>query len=363
MKRLAIFLILSILYISAARSQGCIAIRNIAGGSFGHFAQLGYAPSTDKWMMSLSTRYFESSKLLAGKNDITYKAPGINLYESTTNIGITRMIDNDWSIAMDVPVVANSVGAPDPSGVRHTVHAFGIGDIRVTVYKWLIKAENVKKGNIEIGLGLKFPTGKDDVEDYYYLDPAHPNEPSGIAPIHSSLQLGDGGTGINTEINGYYLFNNKISAYGNFYYLINPANQNGVSSFFPGTDQATIDLWTQAKCNTNSIPDNYTFRMGGNFIFNKLVATAGLRFEGAPANDLIGQNDGYRQVGHIYSVEPGLQYKLKRGLLYALVTIPFSSETIQTVPDKRISEITGTYYISAGHFANILFYAGYTFTF
>jgi hypothetical protein len=362
MNKRATFLISSILYISAAWSQGCIAIRNLTG-SFGHFAQLGYTQSDDKWMVNLSTRYFESSKLLSGKEDITYKAPGINLYESTTNIGITRMINNDWFIALDIPVVANSVGSPDPSGVRHTVHAFGIGDIRLTVYRWLIKAEKASKGNLEIGLGLKFPTGKDDVEDYYYLDPNHPNEPSGIGPIHSSLQLGDGGTGINTEINGYYLFSSKISAYGNFYYLINPTNQNGVSSFFPGTDQATIELWTKAQCNTNSVPDNYTLRVGGNFTFNRLVATAGLRFEGAPANDLIGENDGYRQAGHIYSVEPGLQYKFKRSILYTLVTIPFSSGTIQTVPDKRISEITGTYYISAGHFANALFYAGYTFTF
>ena len=129
--------------------------------------------------------------------------------------------------------------------------------------------------------------------------------------------------------------------------MINPAVQNGVSSF-PGTDQATIELWTKAQCNTNSVPDNYTLRVGGNFTFNRLVATAGLRFEGAPANDLIGENDGYRQAGHIYSVEPGLQYKFKRSILYTLITIPFSSGTIQTVPDKRISEITGTYSISPG---------------
>src|ERR1700693_306390 len=103
MKKLAIFLITSILYIHAVHAQGCIAIRNLPG-SFGQFAQLGYTQSTDKWMLNLSSRYFESSKLLAGKKDITFVAPGINIYESTTNIGITRMINSDWSIAMDVPV-------------------------------------------------------------------------------------------------------------------------------------------------------------------------------------------------------------------------------------------------------------------
>src|SRR5258706_2938243 len=150
MKKFTLFSSILLLYINFAQSQGCIAIRNLAGGSFGQFAQLGYAQSSDKWMVNLSTRYFESSKLLAGKKNITSLAPDINLYESTTNIGITRMINNEWSIAMDVPVVANSLGSPDPSGVRHSVHDFGIGDIRVTVYKWLIKAEKARKGNIQI---------------------------------------------------------------------------------------------------------------------------------------------------------------------------------------------------------------------
>ena len=250
------------------------------------------------------------------KEDITYKAPGINLYESTTNIGITRMINNDWFIALDIPVVANSVGSPDPSGVRHTVHAFGVGDIRLTLYRWLIKAENAKEGNLEIGLGLKFPTGKDDVERLLLSYSNHPNQPSGIGPIHSSLQLGDGGTGISTEINGYYLFSSKISAYGNFYYLINPTNQNGVLVFFRVQIRQRLTFGLRPNVILNSVPDNYTLRIGGNFTFNRLVATAGLRFEGAPANDLFGENDGYRQAGHIYSVEPGVQYKFKRSILY-----------------------------------------------
>ena len=86
MKKLAIFLYLRPFYIFLLPSlQGCIAIRNLTG-SFGHFAQLGYTESDDKWMINLSTRYFESSKLLSGKEDITSKAQGINLYELTTNI-------------------------------------------------------------------------------------------------------------------------------------------------------------------------------------------------------------------------------------------------------------------------------------
>jgi hypothetical protein len=36
---------------------------------------------------------------------------------------------------------------------------------------------------------------------------------------------------------------------------------------------------------------------------------------------------------------------------------------MQTVPDQRQEAITGAYTITAGHFANVLFFVGYTFTF
>ena len=94
-----------------------------------------------------------------------------------------------------------------------------------------------------------------------------------------------------------------------------------------------------------------------------LVFTAGLRYEGAPAYDLIGKNDGLRKVGHIFSVEPGIEYKFKSSFLYTFVTIPLSRATIQTVPDRRATEMTGTYTITGGDLAGVIFFFGYAFTF
>jgi signal transduction histidine kinase len=78
-----------------------------------------------------------------------------------------------------------------------------------------------------------------------------------------------------------------------------------------------------------------TLRAGANFTSSRFVGTTGLRYEGAPAHDLFGQNDGLRRVGHIFSAEPGVQYKLKKSILYFFVPIPVDTATIQTVPDKR----------------------------
>jgi hypothetical protein len=70
-----------------------------------------------------------------------------------------------------------------------------------------------------------------------------------------------------------------------------------------------------------------------------------------------------RRVGHIFSAEPGINYKFKKSFLYTYVTIPIDRRTIETVEDERQTAITGIPTITAGHFANYVIYAGYSFTF
>ncbi len=264
-----------------------------------------------------------------------------------------------------MPVSYNTLSSKGEhtSGDRHSTHAYGLGDIRFTTYKWLSKNNVVRKGNVQIGLGIKFPTGNYHTEDYFY---SNPNDKSfkELAPVNPGLQPGDGGLGITTELNAFYIFNQIISVYGNFFYLISPKDQNGVAGWAPGTlPPDVIALFHATTNDVNSVPDNYTLRGGANFTFTRFVATAGLRYEGAPAHDLIGGNDGLRRVGHIFSVEPGIQYKFKKSFLYSFVTVPVDRATIETVPDKRMAAITGVNSISAGHFANYIVFIGYSFTF
>jgi hypothetical protein len=362
MKKLLILAIGLLLLIDSSFSQGCVAIRNLAG--MGQFAQLGYGQTSDKWMLDINNRYFEAYNVFAGTKSQGYDS--INIYEYTMNLELSHIMKNGWAISVDMPIAANtSVSSLEhASGYRHSTHAFGLGDIRLTVYKWLFDTKAIgSRGNIQVGLGLKFPTGNYHTEDYFYDDPTDPTAKV-IAPVNVAIQLGDGGTGITTNINAFYIFNKSVSVYGNFFYLINPKDENGVATWPPNIlPPSALALFHQTTNDVNSVPDNYTMRAGANFTISRLVGTAGLRYEGAPAHDLFGQNDGLRRVGHILSLEPGLEYKLKKSILYFLVTVPVDRATVQTVPDKRQEAITGTYTITAGHFANLLFYVGYTFTF
>ena len=365
MKKLITLSCLFLLMAAYAHSQGCIAIRNITG--LGQFAQLGYKQTSDKWSLDINNRYFKANRFLEGTKNITPSDlnSGVTLYEYTMNFELSRVLDKGWAISLDMPISSNKTSGPleHVSGESHTTHAFGLGDMRFTVYKWLLNTTTVHKGNIQFGLGIKFPTGNYHTEDYFYTS-ASDKTFKELAPVNVAIQLGDGGTGITTQLNAFYIFNPHISLFGNFFYLISPKNVNGVASWPPGVlPPGAVNLFHATTYDVNSVPDNYTMRGGANFTFNRLVAVAGLRYEGAPAHDLIGENDGLRRVGHIFSAEPGINYKCKKSFLYAYVTIPIDRRTIETVEDKRQTAITGVPTITPGHFANVVFFLGYSFTF
>ena len=358
-KQFTLFILIVILCNQSVRSQGCVAIRNLAG--FGQFAALGYSQTPDTWSLDINNRYFETHTVFYGKDNHGYD--GIDGYEYTVNFSLMKILRHGWSLGLDMPIVNNSgTLTMNAQNGRHSMKAFGVGDIRFTAYKWLLD-ENVRRhGNIQVGLGIKFPTGNYHSVDYWYAS-ENPSVKS-LQPVPEALQIGDGGTGITAAINAFYIFNRNISVFGNFFYLINPMNTNGVASFPAGALPPSLDsLYTATTNNVNSVPDAYTLRAGVNYTFEKLVGTVGLRLEGSPAHDLFGENDGLRRVGYIFSIEPGVQYKFQKSILYCFVTAPLARATLQTVPDERQEAITGQYAITPGHFANWLIYFGYTFTF
>ncbi|HEX3767076.1 MAG TPA: hypothetical protein VHT72_01815, partial [Puia sp.] len=157
MKKLtAVFISAILLCNHSVRAQGCVAIRNLAG--FGQFAALGYAQTPDTWSLDINNRYFSTSTVFYGKDN--KGDDGINGYEYTVNFGLMKILANGWSLGLDMPIAANTgVQTMNAQGGRHDVHAFGIGDIRLTAYKWLLDVNKPRKGNIQVGLGIKFPTG------------------------------------------------------------------------------------------------------------------------------------------------------------------------------------------------------------
>ena len=358
MKRLTVVLGLIFIAYLPARSQGCVAIR-----STGSTCTKMHAGISKEWRMGISYRYFKSFRHFVGTEEQKQREEQhtevIN-WQHTMNIEVTRQFNQRWSLGLYVPVLANSRsslyehgGNSGGAGARHKTHSFGLGDMRIAVYRWLLNPAKSMKANIQAGLGLKLPTGDYRVQDFFYKTSS-----TVLGPVDQSIQLGDGGTGFTTEINTFYNFSRHFSAYGNFYYLINPREQNGVSTARGDVPSASSILYGSS---TMSVPDQYMARAGANYTLNHFTISAGLRHECLPAKDLIGESSGFRRPGYVTSIEPGVTYEFKKVSAYFTIPAAIWRNRTQSVPDKKRTEITGVYAHGDAAFADYSVNLGVTF--
>ena len=337
-----ILITFNLLLVLYSWTQGCVAIRNVAGISPDLLFE-NIQPN-DKIILNVTNRFFEASSTFRGDKFITDTLVTNRIY--TLNIFALRLLNNGWSLGLSVPVSANSRNnGGDHKGFgtlpRYTTRSFGLGDIRFTVYKWLLDPALNNKGNVQAGLGLKFPTGDFRYQDYFTRN----DSTKVLAPVDPAIQLGDGGTGIITELSAFYSFNSTINIFVYGYYLINPREQNGVSNL-KGRNPTPVEI--NNSTTVMSVPDQYSFRGGTNFHFQKIVLTVGLRYEKVPVKDLIGGNRGFRRAASITSAEPGLTYKMKKTLAFVYIGVPFKRNIIQNTENNMTPAGFANYLVSFG---------------
>ncbi|TWF40001.1 hypothetical protein FHW36_105442 [Chitinophaga polysaccharea] len=326
----------------SAKAQGCVAIR-----STGTVCMKPQAETGPGWQVNMLYRYFKSFRHFVGteeqKERLEQHTEVIN-WQHTLDLSLVRVFNSRWSLAVNVPVLANTRSSlyehygnnSKSPNARQQTHSFGIGDIRFAVYRWLLNPARAMKGNIQAGLGLKLPTGDYQFQDYFVKN----DSTRILGPVDQSIQLGDGGTGFTTELNGYYNFSHRLSMYGSFYYLFNPREQNGVSTARGGTASAGAIQYGTAVM---SVPDQYMVRLGANYSLEHLTVSAGIRRECIPAKDLIGGSSGFRRPGYVVSAEPGLSYKFRNLGLFATVPMALKRNRTQSYGDKLQTQATGVY--------------------
>jgi hypothetical protein len=323
-------------------AQGCVAIRSTGGLCTMSEHPDSLAPQ-GSWLFNSNTRYFKSFRHFVGKQEqfqrVDLGTDVIN-HAYTQDLTLTRNFNNRWSFSIDVPIVANSRSSLYEHGgkERRITNAFGVGDIQLTGYAWLFDPLKVHNGNIQVGLGIKLPTGRDNYMDYFYN--VGPGGSRLLGPVDQSIQPGDGGTGLTTTVNAYYNFTHNFGLYGTFYYLINPMDVNGVSTARGGISSANSVAVTS---DVMSVPDQMLVRAGMSYALKRFDFSAGVRYECLPVHDLVGGSDGFRRPGYIISGEPGLTYRIKNLSIYAVVPIAIIRDRTQSVADIRTTALTGKY--------------------
>jgi hypothetical protein len=315
MKNLYIFLLYLIgCAISfGASAQGCVAVKNMSSCS------MEFDESSKGLQIAVNYRYFRSYKHFTGGHEDTHRVEEntevIN-NDNSINLGLTYTFNNKFSASLIIPYLwidrsslyehLGNSATQNPNHLRFHTQSQGLGDIRAIGYYNALRGND--KVKLVLGLGVKAPTG-----NYRAKDDFHKKVGDAIVlqerVVDQSIQPGDGGFGLITEFDFSHKIAGKFHGYLNGMYLFNPRNTNGVERS-PNLTQifTTSDTFDIPLSNQFSVADQYMFRFGGRFITHHVQASIGGRVECIPSKDLIGDSDGFRRPGRIFSLEPSFFY-------------------------------------------------------
>lgn len=340
-------IILSLLFVGVISSvvlgQGCVAVRHMSC-SVGTGANSNSMMHPGQWQVSMGFRSLHSYKHYVGADyQPQREAAGTNVIndQQAFDLGVTYSVTDRFSVAFNLPLTFNSRSSlyehygnalsANPLQKRFYTNSNGIGDARLTASYWVLDPLKHMKGNFSLGLGIKLPTGNWNVQDEFHRRKSDGTDYTITKAVDQSIQLGDGGVGINLEIQGYQQLFSRTSLYYNGFYMLNPRNVNSASNVAP--DRVVTDEMVRYM----SSPDQYAGRVGLNYVVSAkagIGATLGARIEGVPAYDLMGGSDGFRRPGFIFSVEPGVSYSTTKNTFFVSVPVATQRNRIKSANDR-----------------------------
>jgi hypothetical protein len=259
-------------------------------------------PDAGDWQVTLAHRWLHSDRHFIGSEEQEQRQEegsqvvnNVNTFDLTAGYAFNKR----FALSLTIPYVTasrSSLYEHDRTN-RHSMHASGLGDLRLVGNYWLLNPEKHTNGNVAVGLGFDAPTGEYKETDYKF----RPTGPV-LDYVDNSIQPGDGGWGILFEFSAFQKVFKNAFVYANGTYLMTPEGQNEIG---------------------NSIWDAYIARAGLHYAIwpsHGLALSLGGRVEGVPPEDLVGDTEGRRRPGYALSIEPGISWNYKNA--YLSVTAP-----------------------------------------
>jgi hypothetical protein len=298
--------------------------------------------SGGQWQVGLAYRGLTADQWFVGTDVREDKAPfgqplflNIHSVDLTVNYAATQRV----SLTLNLPFSSGSHSRYYADGIRHQVHARGLGDVTLAGNYWVLDPQRHPEGNIAMSLGVKTPTGKNDVTDESFLA----NGSVIQRPVDQSIQLGDGGWGVMLQAQAYRTLTGNLSGYLSGSYLASLREKTDVPSPTPGV--------------TLSVPDVYSARLGLTYgllsgSVGDLSVSLGGRVEGIPVYDLIGGSDGFRRPITVLYVDPGIALGLGASTLFVNVPVRVHADFHRSLVDRELRLAGG------GDLARYLIFAG-----
>jgi hypothetical protein len=297
----------------SAHAQGCVLIRQ-NGPLLGQGMSPDLAPG--QWEFNFSTRTSTADKHYNGDvEQVQRQTLGTYVLnkQHAYDFALRYQLSHRLGFSASIPLINASWALPYPltptPGGRVPQQGLGLGDLTFTGRYWVLDPLKHARGNVQVGLGLKLPTGAADDTAYY---PTLGGVWSDKA-IDQSAQPGDGGVGLLFDTQGYWRFGRSM-LYSTGSYLANPKNTNGTPSILVGLLGPAANTPANANKLVNSVADQYLFRVGAATIIpgtHHLSGSLAFRAEGLRRYDVFGRSDGFRRPGYELYLEPGVSYSYK----------------------------------------------------
>ena len=306
---------------SSAFANGCIAVRSTSNLTIDmddrHESKAGQTEFTSSYRYLYSDRHFRGKE-----EEKNRQAEGSDVRNriNTVDFTFSYWINNDWRISASLPyITAHRSSLYEHDRVnRHVMTAEGVGDLRLMAYR-TYEGDMDSISGFTWGVGVKLPTGKEDVQDIAY----RPTGPE-VRYVDQSIQLGDGGTGLIAELQAYtQMFGERTFGFVTLSYLFNPEDTNGVS---------TNPTRAQSE---HSIPDSYQTRFGiSSLLSDAWSYDVAIRAEGVPPEDVFGDSNGFRRPGYAIYLEPTVNWR--SGAHRLNISVPWAIERnrVQSVSDR-----------------------------
>jgi hypothetical protein len=299
--------------------------------------------SKGEWQLGAAYRHLGADQWFVGSDVNEAAAPfGKPLYLDINSLDLSLAygLSDRVSLTLTLPFSHGTHSRLYADMARHKVKGFGLGDISLVGSAWLLDPVSHQSGNISLGLGLKAPTGNNEVTDDFF------NQDGAVSqrPVDQSIQLGDGGWGILLQAQAFHQVGARAQAYVLGSYLLSPRETTDVPSPSPG-----VPL---------SVPDVYSARAGLVYALwpsQGLSGSLGGRLDGIPLRDVIGGGDlGFRRPGFIFYLDPGVAVGRGRDEFTLSVPIRLHQDFRQSLIDRENN------FRGGGDLADLLIFAGYT---
>jgi hypothetical protein len=339
-------IVASLITTTPAHAQGCIVARS-NGEQGGPESEGGYLVPGE-WNFDIGYRHQFSYIHFVGPTEQSYRVQdGTEVMNKINleNFTATYQLSPRFSLTADLPLLTASRRSNN-SPITYT--SAGIGDSSVVASGWIWNPKRNHRGNLQLGVGILLPTGKDDVANT--VDALNGKGPT-TTIVDYSIQPGQGGWGIPLQWSAYRNWlSSQFYLNGSYTAMLEDINNVLRSS--------TLNPVTLTQY--NAIMDQYLVEGGVAHPISKvrgLTVTFGPRLEGVPARNLFptGNDLGFRRPGFAVSAEPGIQYAKHGNAFTFTIARAIYRDRTKSVPD----DLTGGHGDAA--FANWVWLASYSF--